>query len=457
MPTPLQVINPATEAVIAELDRDTRESIFLKYTTARKAARDWACRPLEDRLSCIARFADLVKASAPELTKTLTLEVGKPIQESRNEIAGALTRIQFFLENSRQWLMPKDVNEVSGTREVLEFEPLGVIANISAWNYPYLVGVNVFIPALIAGNAVLYKPSEFSSLTGLHIARLLGEAGVPQEVFQPILGEGDVGKALLDLPLDGYFFTGSYRTGQSIAKALAGRLVPIGLELGGKDPLYVADDVEDIAKVAASAVEGSFYNTGQSCCAVERIYVHEKVYEAFVKVFIEETKKLVMGDPLNETTTVGAITRPVHLEYLTAQVKDAVDRGATLLYGGKRAMRKGSFFEPTVFTDVDHTMSLMKDETFGPVIGIQKVSGDEEALTFMNDTEYGLTASVYSKDEARAKRILRQLDVGTGYWNCCDRVSPWLPWSGRRHSGFGSTLSYLGIQAFAKPKGYHLR
>lgn len=440
------------------ITEDSKEEIHAKFAAAKKAQKNWAAISLSKRISCIQAFCDLLEKSRDRLANTLTQEMGKPLKESFNEINGARTRIQFFIEHSAQVLAPKTTKEDGTMTEVIKFEPLGVVANISAWNYPYLVGVNVFIPALIGGNAVLYKPSELTALTGLHIRDLLWEAGIPKEVFQVVLGEGSfAGKELLNLNCDGYFFTGSYGTGKLIAEAAAGKMVPIGLELGGKDPLYVADDVIDIAQVASAAVEGAFYNNGQSCCAVERIYVHEKIYEPFVAAFVNEVKKLKVGDPFDAATTQGSLAQSSHVAFLESQVKDALDKGAQLLLGGKKCARSGAFFEPTVLVNVNHRMALMKEETFGPLIGIQKVKDDDDAIALMNDTEFGLTAAVYSSNEDRAKNILEQINAGTCYWNCCDRVSPYLPWSGRKHSGLGATLSFLGIQAFVKPKGYHLR
>jgi acyl-CoA reductase-like NAD-dependent aldehyde dehydrogenase len=317
--------------------------------------------------------------------------------------------------------------------------------------------VNVFIPALIGGNAVFYKPSEYSTLTGLHIQRLLYLSGVPEDCFQSVVGKGAVGELLLSRPLGGYFFTGSYLTGRYIAEKVAGRLAPCQLELGGKDPLYVMDDVEDIDKVAAAVLEGVVYNNGQSCCAVERVYVHEKVYDRFVRSYTEQVKKMVVGDPLDPGTDIGPLSRQPQLEFLLAQVRDAVDKGAKLLYGGKKMDQKGYFMEPAVLVNVNHDMKLMKEESFGPVVGIQKVKDDAEAVALMADTEYGLTAAIYSKNYERAEAIMRQLNTGTVYWNCCDRVSAALPWSGRKHSGIGTTLSYQGVRAFVRPKAYHLR
>jgi acyl-CoA reductase-like NAD-dependent aldehyde dehydrogenase len=452
----MRITNPANHEVIKEIPDDTAESAEQKYQRARKAQAMWSQVPLKDRVLCLLRFHDLLEKNKDELARTLTLEVGKPLQESLNEISGARGRIKFFVDNSPKWLTTEEKNNDGSTADILAFDPLGVVCNISAWNYPFLVGVNVFVPALIAGNSVLYKPSEFSTLTGLHIERLLHEAGVPKDAFIAVVGTGKTGEALLDLPCDGYFFTGSFKTGKYIAEKVTKKLVPIGLELGGKDPLYVADDIKDLSKVAAAVAEGCFYNNGQSCCAVERVYVHEKIFDSFMKQMVEETKKLKAGDPLSKDHQQGAITRDSHLSFLDSQVADAVKKGAKVLTGGKR-VGNTNFYEPTVLINVNHSMSVMMDETFGPVVGVMKVKDDEEATKLMGDTEYGLTASVYSADTERAKKILSKLDVGTSYINCCDRVSPYLPWSGRKHSGLGATLSYLGILAFAKPRGWHIR
>jgi acyl-CoA reductase-like NAD-dependent aldehyde dehydrogenase len=453
----MTIINPATEEIIQEIAEDTAVSVGEKFQRVKRGQAAWAARSVEERVACIARWYELLDAEKQELAATLTAETGKPLAQSYNELNGARTRVRYFIEQSARWLAEEWVIMEGATREKIVYEPLGVIANISAWNYPYLVGVNVFIPALIGGNGVLYKPSEFSALTGLHIARLLYRAGVPEDVFQVVIGKGMAGEWLLDLPLDGYFFTGSYRTGKHIAERVAARLVPCQLELGGKDPLYVMDDVEDIEKVAAAALEGVVYNNGQSCCAVERIYVQEGVYDAFVRAYIGQAKKMVVGDPRDAATEIGPLSRSVQLEFLLGQIGDAIGKGAKLLYGGRRIERKGYFIEPAVLVDVHHGMKLMVEESFGPVVGIQRVKDDAEAVGLMADTEYGLTAAVYSKSYERAERVMKQLNTGTVYWNCCDRVSATLPWSGRKNSGLGMTLSYQGIRAFVQPKAYHIR
>jgi len=453
----MKIINPATEETIAELHEDTRASVTRKFDALKAGQRSWAQVPLKDRIACIARFDELLEKDKDELAETLTSEMGKPIRESFNELNGARARLKFFIENSEKYLTEEWITRDGSTKEKIVYEPLGVIANISAWNYPYLVGINVFIPALIGGNAVLYKPSEYSTLTGEHIQSVLYEAGIPENVFDTVVGKGDVGEYLLELPLDGYFFTGSYKTGKYIAEKVAPKLVPCQLELGGKDPMYVMDDVKSVEDVAAAALEGVVYNNGQSCCAVERIYVHEKIYDSFVDSYMQQLKKLKTGDPTDKSTELGPLSRKEQLAFLTDQVNDAINKGATLLAGGKSANGKGYYFEPSVLVNVNHDMKLMKEESFGPIVGIQKVSSDDEAIDLMLDTPYGLTAAVYSSNYERAENVMRRMNTGTVYWNCCDRVSANLPWSGRGNSGLGSTLSYQGIRAFVQPKAYHLR
>ncbi len=454
----LKIINPATGRLVQTLPSDDAKSVKAKYRAARAAQPEWAAAPLKTRLAAVAKFRARIVEQTDDLATILTTEVGKPIAQSRNELKGILARLDFFLAESRRALKNEVVfhDRTGKLTEKIAHQPLGVVANISAWNYPYFVGSNVFVPALLAGNAVLYKPSEFATLTGLAIARMLHESGVPEDLFIPVIGGGDVGSALLRQPVDGVFFTGSYATGKTIARAVAGRMIKLQLELGGKDPIYVCDDVE-VVRAAAGIADGAFYNTGQSCCSVERIYVHEKIFAPFVAAFVTEVNGYRIGDPMNDTTYIGPLTRAPQIKVLEAQVADARKKGAKVLLGGKKIAGKGNYFEPTVLVDVTHDMVLMREESFGPVIGIMAVSGDAEALKLMNDTDYGLTAGVYTPNRRRAERILAQVKSGSAYWNCCDRVSPRLPWSGVGNSGVGLTLSTYGIQAFTRPKAWHLR
>ncbi len=454
----MKIFNPATGAEIADLTADNAKSIAAKYTRARAAQPAWARRPLRHRLAVITRFRGLLVTRQDELARTLTQEVGKPIRQSRNELTGLVGRIDFFLAETARTLRERQVfaDKAGKLEERIAHDPLGVIANVSAWNYPYFVGGNVFVPALLAGNAVLYKPSEYATLTGLRIAEMLHAAGVPDDVFIAVVGDGKAGAALLRQAVDGVFFTGSYGTGAKVAASTGRRMIKTQLELGGKDPIYVCEDV-DVKAAAVGIADGAFYNTGQSCCSVERIYVHERIYDAFVAAFVAEVKTFRMGDPLDEKTYIGAITRKPQLAVLRKQVSDATRKGAKLLLGGQPAKGKGQWFAPTVLADADHSMLVMREESFGPIIGIQAVADDEAAVDLMNDTDYGLTAGVYTGNETRARKILAQVQAGSVYWNCCDRVSPRLPWSGVKHSGIGLTLSTYGIETFTRPKAWHLR
>lgn len=455
MPT-LTIQNPATGETLAALPADDEASVALKASRARAAQPEWARTGIGERVAAVERFRAGLVAEHEQLALTLTREVGKPITQSRNELNGLLPRIDYFTSQVGAAVGEETVHAEPGLCEQISHPPLGVVANVSAWNYPYFVGANVFVPALLTGNAVLYKPSEHATLTGLAIARLLHAAGIPTDVFQPVVGAGEVGAALVAQDVDGVYFTGSHATGARIAAAVGPRMIRMQLELGGKDPTYVRADA-DVRAAAESLADGAMYNTGQSCCSVERIYVHEDVHDAFVERFAEVVAGFRVGNPESEDTYIGAITRAPQLDVLDAQVSDAIARGAKLVCGGKRIAGPGNWYAPTVFTAVDHTMSLMREESFGPIIGIQAVGGDDEAVALMNDTRYGLTAGVYSRDERVARALLARVNAGSVYWNCCDRVSPRLPWSGLGHSGMGLTLSRYGIQAFTRPKAWHLR
>jgi acyl-CoA reductase-like NAD-dependent aldehyde dehydrogenase len=452
----LAIHNPATGEQIAELTADDEGSVAAKAEAARSAQPAWAARSLEERKACMADFRDAVVRDRDALAVTMTRETGKPISMSRNELNGLLGRIDFFVGMVGPVIATETVFDEGGMKERIEHVPLGLVGNISAWNYPWFVGCNVIVPALLTGNAVLYKPSEYATLTGLEIARLLHQAGVPRDVFIPLVGAGPVGAALLAQKIDGLFFTGSHATGLRIAQAVGSRFVKLQLELGGKGPTYVCDDADPKA-AAQSLADGAMYNTGQSSCSVERIYVQEKIHDDFVAAFVETVKGFKVGDPMREDTYIGPLTRAAQLDVLDAQVADAEAQGATLRTGGHRLPGPGNWYAPTVFSKVHHGMALMREESFGPITGIQKVAGDEEAVRLMNDTRYGLTAGVYSPNGERAQAVLSQVNAGSLYWNCCDRVSPRLPWSGFGDSGIGVTLSTYGIETFTRPRAWHLR
>ncbi len=450
------VTSPFTGAVVAEVPADDQDSIEAAVAAARSAQAGWARRTLAERVEIVRRFRAIVVYRRDELAELLTLETAKPITQSRNELDGVAPRLDFFLRVAEAALTTRTVLDEPTMVEQVVAEPLGVIANVSAWNYPWFVGVNVWAPALLAGNAVIYKPSELAPLTGAAAASAWHEAGLPRDLFAVLQGGPVVGSILVDADIDGLCFTGSHPTGRAIAEQAAGRMLPVQLELGGKDPAYVADDA-DLVVAAASLADGAFYNAGQSCCAVERIYVQHTVHDAFVDAFVAVVEGFPIGDPADERTYLGPLTRPGQEATLSVQVDDAVARGATVRTGGAPLDGPGRWFAPTVLTEVDHSMAVMVDESFGPIIGIMAVADDAGAVARMADTAYGLTASVYSADEGRARALLAQLATGTAYWNCCDRVSPRLPWSGRGHSGTGVTLGVEGLRAFTRPRSWHLR
>ena len=453
---PIPVRNPATGAVIREIEVDSAASVEAKVRRARDAQPAWAARGYETRAVTLLDFVDGLERALEECAATTTSETGKPITQARNEIRAVRERVEYFVERVPSVAAARPVTKSTSLEESISYDPAGVVAHVSAWNYPYFVGLNSIVPALLAGNAVVYKPSELASLTGLRITDLLHAAGVPVDVFQAALGSGETGAALVESDVDVVCFTGSFATGRRVAVAVADRLGRVQLELGGKDPAYVCDDV-DSAVVAPSVAEGVFYNAGQSCCAIERVYVHAAVFDEFVDAFVAEAAAYAPGDPTLDSTRLGPLARMQQPELLAAQVADAKARGAKVVLEGGPVDRPGNFFAPVVLVDVDHSMTVMREESFGPVIGLQRVGSDAEAARLAADTEYGLTAAVFTNDRERAERFLARADTGTVYWNCSDRTTARLPWAGRRHSGLGVSLGEAGIHAFLREKAWHSR
>lgn len=453
----IDVVNPADSSVIDQIASDDIATISAKFNLLLSGKRSWQTTPLKDKIASIENFAQKLLANIDQLSDILSAEVGKPIRQARDEIKATAGRISFFSEQVPHMLAERNVSTDGATvSEYLRQEPLGIVANISAWNYPYFVGTNVYIPALLTGNCVLYKPSEYALLSARAVANILYDSGIPQDAFQVIYGNGVAGEELLQQPVDGIFFTGSKGTGLKIAQQLKHRLVPLQLELGGKDPAYVAEDA-DLAMAAIGLADGAFYNAGQSCCSIERIYVHHRNYDQFVKLMVEHAQKIKVGKPQDPSTDMGPLTRKSQLAFLESQVGDAREKGADILCGGERLPGPGYYFGPTVISNANHGMTCMRDESFGPIVGIQSVQDDAEALQLMNDTEYGLSASIFTKSRERAENMMSLIEAGTVYVNCCDRVSAHLPWSGRKNSGIGSTMGLAGISAFLKPKSWHVK
>jgi acyl-CoA reductase-like NAD-dependent aldehyde dehydrogenase/uncharacterized protein YceH (UPF0502 family) len=456
-PRSLEVRNPASGEHVRSVAITDEREVEQKVERARRAQPAWGARPYAERASAVRAFRELLAAELEECARITTREMGKPIAQSRNEIRAVLDRIDWNVENAGAATSPRDVTptEPGGVGEQVTYEPVGLVAHVSAWNYPYFVGLNTIVPALLVGNGVLYKPSERATLTGLRLVDQMHRAGVPVDVVQTVVGGGATGAALVAADVDVVAFTGSYATGRAVARSVAERFVRLQLELGGKDGAYVCDDV-DVDTTALAVAEGAFYNGGQSCAAIERLYVHEAVYDRFVDAFTDVVAAYRVGDPEDEQTDIGPLARAEQLDVLDAQIADAVGKGAKVVVGGRRIERPGSWFEPTVLVDADPHMQLMRDETFGPVIGVQRVRDDAEAVACLDDTEFGLGAAVFTLDRERAERILARLEVGNAYWNRSDRSSVRLPWSGRRHSGMGVSMSESGIRALVREKAWHL-
>lgn len=451
----IEVRNPADASAVRTVAVTEAGEIAQKLSRARAAQIEWATRGFDARAAALRAFARLLADEAQDCARITTSETGKPIRQSRREVEAVLERIAWNVDNVARVVAPRTVHSDGALEERITYEPVGVVAHVSAWNYPYFVGCNTIVPALLTGNAVLYKPSEHATLTGLRLVDLFHRAGVPVDVVQAVIGAGPTGAELVEQDVDLVCFTGSYATGRSVLAAAADRMTRVQLELGGKDPAYVCDDaaVEDAAVAVA---EGAFYNCGQSCSATERVYVHQRIAEPFVDALVEVVRGLRVGDPTDDATDVGPLARAEQIDVLEAQVADAIAKGGRVLCGGGRIDRPGNWFEPTVVTGVDERAALMRAESFGPVVGVASVSDDEEAVRRMDDTEFGLGAAVFTPDRARAERILSRLDVGNAYWNTADRSCVRLPWAGRRQSGIGVSMSDAGVRAFVREKAWHL-
>jgi acyl-CoA reductase-like NAD-dependent aldehyde dehydrogenase/uncharacterized protein YceH (UPF0502 family) len=453
-PHSLEIRNPATGDLVRSVAVTEPSEIRQKVGRARAAQRAWAERAFDARAQVLDQFRRLLDAEAEECAQITTQEMGKPIRQSRAEVRAVLDRIDWNIEHVDRVVAPRTIADQDPAERVT-YEPLGVVAHISAWNYPYFVGLNTIVPALLTGNAVVYKPSEHATLTGLRLVDMLHRAGVPVDVVQAVVGAGPTGASLVESDVDMLCFTGSYATGQRVLRAAAERMLRVQLELGGKDAAYVCDDV-DVERAAIDVAEGVFYNAGQSCSATERVYVHDAIWDRFVDAFVHVATGYRVGPPDDDATEMGPLARDAQRDLLDAQLRDATERGARVLAGGHRVDGPGNFYEPTVVVEVDDTMALMREESFGPVIGIERVSSDADAIARMDDTDFGLGAAVFSRDRARAEAILERLDVGNAYWNTADRSTVRLPWAGRRHSGLGVSMSESGVRSFVREKSWHL-
>ncbi len=452
----LKVENPATNSIYITLDTMPADEISEAIVKAHEAHLQWRKVPVKERVEVTRRFFQLVLDNTERTAEEITKQMGKPLWQAKKEVMGCTIRGGHMAEIAEESL--KDIITIStdtAFRKIV-LEPKGVVVDIASWNYPLLVAVSAIVPAVLSGNAVLIKHSSQTPLCGLMFERLFRKAGVPDGLVTAIVADRASSAALFESPLiKGIFFTGSVEGGYQVNRQASGLLADIGLELGGKDPAYVRADA-DLATAIPALADSAFYNTGQSCCAVERIYVHESLYEKFVAGFLDEVKQYRYGDPMDDNTYIGPLTQRKQLKVLAEQTEEASARGAELLLGGNitSVNGKGNFFEPTVFAGVANDMKLMQDESFGPIIGIMPTGGDEDAVRLMNDSRFGLTASVWTKDKAKALELAPMIETGTVYMNRADYVEPELAWTGVKESGKGCTLSQLGFIHMTQPKSY---
>ena len=452
-----KTITPVNGTVYVERTLASAKQVEDALARAVPAQRKWKQVPVGERAAIVRRMVEWCVARADELAEELSWQMGRPVSQSPGELKrGFQERALYMCEIASETLADIPVPEKTGFRRFIRREPLGVVLVIAPWNYPWLTSVNAVIPALLAGNSVILKMAAQTPLVAERYAEAFKAAGLPAGVFQFLhLDHAQVAKAIADPRIAFVAFTGSVPGGQAVQKAAAARFIGTGLELGGKDPAYVRADA-DLPSAVENLVDGSYFNSGQSCCGIERIYVDKKLHKPFVEAFVELTRQYRLGNPLDKETNLGPMVRTDAAETVRGQVRQAVRKGAKALL--KLKDRPGTpYLPPEVLVDVDHGMALMTEETFGPVVGIQPVKNDEEAIALMNDSRYGLTASIWTKDAEAALRIGDRVETGTWFMNRCDYLDPALAWTGVKDSGRGCTLSHLGLETFTRPKSFHLR
>ena len=456
-----KTLTPIDGSVYVERPLASPRDIENALAKAVGAQAQWKHVPVAERVAIVRKMVEWCVQRADVLGEELTRQMGRPIAYTPNEIKrGFQERALYMAGIAEQALADVPVEAKDGFQRFIRREPLGVVFVVAPWNYPWLTSVNAVVPALLAGNTVILKMAQQTPLVAERYAEAFKAAGLPQSVFQFLhLSHSQTAEVIGDPRIAFVAFTGSVEGGHAVQRAASERFIATGLELGGKDPAYVRADA-DLASAIENLVDGSFFNSGQSCCGIERIYVDKKVYKPFVDGFVELTRKYRLGNPLDKQTTLGPVVRTDAANAVRAQIKQALAKGAKALIDPKEfaADKKGTpYLAPQVLVNVDHKMKVMTDESFGPVVGIMAVSGDEEAIKLMNDSRYGLTASIWTKDTEAAVRIGDQVETGTWFMNRCDYLDPALAWTGVKDSGRGCTLSKLGFEPFTRPKSFHLK
>ena len=458
--TVLQVDNPFTGEIVLERQLLPAAELDGVMKASHDAHRAWSGTSLDERLALLERFCTIFEAKRDGYAAEITASMGKPIKQARGEIDGMCDRARQMASIAERALGDIVLPPKAGFERWIHREPVGVVAVLAAWNYPLLIAINPTVAAVLAGNSVVIKHSSRTPRCAEQIAEAFAEAGAPKGLVTAVHTDHALAEQLVAHPLTGYVsFTGSVGGGRRIYQAVAGhRFIDVGLELGGKDPAYVAEDA-NFEHAVENVIDGAFYNTGQSCCGVERIYVQAGIYDRFLEAAVEATKAFLPGDPMDEGTAMGPMAQANAPSFIEGQVNSARAAGARILIGGKRTSvdGRGRFFEATIAADTDHRMAIAVEESFGPVVAIQKVASDDEAIERMNDSAFGLTASVWTADVDRGKRLLSRLDAGTVFLNRADYLDPMLAWTGVKDSGKGASLSELGFHSVTRPKSFHLR
>lgn len=454
----VKLISPVDGSIYIERPVAEDAAIEAAISRARAAQADWANVSIAERGKYLLAFLEALLSMNDEIVPELAWQMGRPVRYG-GEKGGVEERTRYMVEIAEKALAPYIPEDRPGFRRYLKRAPLGIVFTIAPWNYPYLTAINSIVPALMAGNAVILKHAAQTLLVGERLQQAFDKAGLPKGLFTNlVMSHAQTEKLLGSGKVDHCNFTGSVGGGRAIEKAAAGTFTSLGLELGGKDPAYVLPDAK-LDHAIANLVDGAFYNSGQCCCGIERVYVHEKVYDEFVEGFIAETKNYVVGSPLDQATTMGPMAQARFADLIREQKAEALRKGAVAHINMKveNDVAGSPYIAPEVLTNVDHQMSVMREESFGPIVGIMKVRNDEEAIALMNDSPYGLTASVWTTDIEHAAAIGDRIETGTVFMNRCDYVDPGLVWTGVKDTGKGGAMGVVGYHNLTRPKSYHLR
>ncbi|WSH63618.1 aldehyde dehydrogenase family protein [Rhizobium ruizarguesonis] len=454
----IQCISPVDGSVYAEraaLSLDAAKDVVAR---ARKAQKAWAKRPLEERVQLVLKGAAQLNEMSDVVVPELAWQMGRPVKYG-GEYKGFNERSNYVASIAADALAPVIVEESERFERRIEREAHGVVFVVAPWNYPYMTAINTIAPALMAGNTVVLKHASQTLLVGERLVQAFIEAGVPEDVFQNVFLDHETTSALIAAGSFNFVnFTGSVEGGRSMEQAAAGTFTGLGLELGGKDPGYVMEDA-DLEAAVDTLMDGATYNSGQCCCGIERIYVHESLYDAFVEKSVAWVSNYKLGNPLDPDTSLGPMAHKRFAKVVREQIADAISKGAKALVDPKLFPQDdgGAYLAPQILVDVDHSMAFMREETFGPAVGIMKVKSDEEALALMNDSQYGLTASLWTRDVERAGRLGREIETGTVFMNRADYLDPALCWTGVKETGRGGSLSIIGFHNLTRPKSFHLK